>query len=104
MAGTAVRNLEPYYDEKLKNGNAIGTVAGIAEQLSKFPIPCYEVLIQATRTNTQRIYIGGPGVTNLDNGGIYLLPGQTITISAQNLQDVYINSVVNLESVTYIYW
>jgi len=104
MASVAVRNLENLYDEKLKMGFATVLVAGVPEKLWKFSQACYEIVIQARRTNTGRIYIGGDNVPNDDTTGVYLLAGEKITIHAQNLLDVSINSTVNNEGVNYFYW
>ena len=110
MASTATHVRQPKTEETLNDGSKTVSVAGIAEALSSSSVPCYEVLIQAKRTNTGRIYIGGAAVHNDDTDGICLeipIAGVTppsIPISAQNLNQIYVNSTVNNEGVTFIYW
>lgn len=104
MASTAMHALQPSSDETLKTGKKTVTTAGTQVCLVSSSTPCYEVLIQALRTTGGRIYIGGSTVANDDSNGVYLTAGQSIQITAQNLTQIYINSTVNGEGVTYIYW
>ncbi len=101
--GTPVYQKTPQFEQTLNNGAKNVTTAGTAVQLSTSSLPCEELLIQAKRTNTGRIYVGGLGITNDDTTGVYLLAGQTIPMTPQNLNRVYLNSSVNGEGVTYTY-
>lgn len=110
MAGQPVRSTLSYVDESYKNGATNIPIAGTAVPLSAISAACNEILIQARRTNVGRIYIGGLGITNADNGGVMLQPvadpGQpgSIQISAQNLNQIYLNASVGGDGVTFIYW
>lgn len=104
MASTSTHVHQPSFDETLRTGTKTVTNAGTAVALSATSVPCYEVLIQAKRTTGGRIYIGGSTVANDDSNGVYLTAGQSMTITAQNLTQIYINSTVNAEGVTFIYW
>lgn len=110
MASQAVHTVISPSNETLNTGQRNVTTAGTAVALVASSTPCIEVLIQAKRTNTGRIYIGGSGVLNNDTNGVVLQPvadpGQPLSIqlSAQNLNQIYINSTVNGDGVTYIYW
>lgn len=110
MPGNPVYTREPKTDETLNHGSKTVTTAGTPVQLSTSSVPCIEVLIQVKRGNTGRIYIGGAAVPNNDSAGIMLdIPtaGQTppsVPITAQNLNQIYINSTVNGEGVNFLYW
>lgn len=104
MAATAVQSRMPEAGETLKIGHKDVTTAGTQVALAAVGNPCYEVMIQAKRTNTGRIYIGGSTIENNDQGGLYLTAGQSVTITSQFLSDIWINSSIDAEGVTYLYW
>lgn len=98
-----IRFREATSDERPKHGQKSVTTAGSPVQLSSASVPCYEIAIQAKRTNTGRIYIGGSGVTNDDTAGIMLNAEDIYTDYITDLKQVYINSTVDGEGVTFIY-
>jgi hypothetical protein len=98
-----IRFREATSDERPKHGQRTVTTAGTAVQLSTVSVPCYEIAIQAKRTNTGRIYIGGAGIGNNDTGGVMLNAEDIYTDYVTDLQQIYINSSVDGEGVTYIY-
>lgn len=110
MAGQRIFSSIAAINETLNHGQRNVTVAGTPVQFSVTSVPCSEVLIQVKRTNTGRIYIGGAGVTNNDTAGVMLeapVAGTTpasILISAQNLNQIFLNTTVNANGVTFIYW
>jgi hypothetical protein len=59
-------------DDRPVDGQKNVSTAGTAVCLVSESTPCAGVIIQAKRTNTGRIYIGGVNVPNNDTGGIYL--------------------------------
>lgn len=109
MPGQAVYTREVYSSETLNNGTKTGSVM-MATPLSASSVPCIEVCLQPLATNTGDVYVGGSNVlSNGANGGVMLIaPGAgqpvTMTISAQNLSQVYISPTVNGEGVTFLYW
>ena len=103
MASQAFHSRQPESGETLKIGQKDVALAATPEVLAA-ATPCYEILIQAKRTNTGRVYIGGATITNADTGGAYLTTGQTIQVTAQSLSDVWLAVSTNGEGVTYLYW
>jgi hypothetical protein len=103
MAGTPIYPRNPSNDNLL-NGFKNVAVAGVAEALSADPSPCYEVIIQAKSTNAGTVYIGGPGLSNDENGGLFLSAGQSVTLTPQSLSQIFVDAQANGEGVTFIYW
>lgn len=98
-------------DLKIKGGYQTVVTAGNPVQLSSDPVFCTEILIQSSRTNTGRIYVGGSDVNNSDTNGVVLNPppaaglvGDSIRMYATNLDQIYLDAQNNGETVTYIYW
>ena len=104
MPGQAMHIRQPPADETLHHGQKNIATAGVAEALVATSTPSIEVLIQAKRTNTGRIYVGGASVPNDDTAGIYLSASQSLPLSSQNLNQIFINATQNNDGVTYIYW
>lgn len=77
------------------------TTAATRVQLSTTSVPCIDLIIQAAFGTTGRIYIGGPAVSS--TAGIYLTAGQSLPISTDNLNKVWLDSTVNAEGVTFLY-
>ena len=104
MASTPIYPRNTEADDVLFNGDKAVAVAGTAEALVSVATPCYEVTIQAKSTNTDKIFIGGENVPNDETGGVFLTGGQSITLTPIDLQQIFVNSVVNGEGVSFIYW
>lgn len=103
QTGTIMTSEGPRYSATLKTGVLNVTTAGTALVLGA-ATDVREVLIQAKRTNTGQIYVGPSTVANNNTNGIFLEKGQFIKFYCTSLADVYINSTLNGEGVTYLYW
>lgn len=90
-------------NEVLVTGVKNVTVAGTAVALGTAK-NVREILIQAKRTNTGRIYIGPSTVLTNDTNGIYLDKGDSFRLFHTDMTQIYINSTVNGEGVTYLAW
>lgn len=104
MSALATYTAQPYTSEVFSTGQKNVTTAGTRVALVSSATPTIQVLIQAKRTNTGRIYVGGSTVTNDDTTGIYLNAGDGIVIETTDVSKLYINSTVNGEGVTFVYW
>ena len=104
MAGQATYTINPSSTDVIRGGHKNTVTAGTAVALASSSTPCYDLIVQAKRTNTGRIYVAGSGVLNDDTNGIYLTAGQSIPMSAINLTQVYINSTVDAEGVSFTYF
>ncbi len=90
----------------LKDGRKVVTVAGTRERLTSISTVCKKVEITADVLNTDYITVGGDTViaTQATRSGIPLVAGQTITIYIEDLYNIWIDSVVSGELVTYNYY
>lgn len=110
MAGQPTYIRQPEFTETLKHGSKTVAIAGVAEPLSLARTPCIEISIQAKPANTAPIFIGGASVPNDGSVGNMLgipVAGQTpasISISAQDLSQVFINTTIAGEGVNILYW
>jgi hypothetical protein len=110
MPGQPVYTREPIFGEVLNHGSKTVASAGTAEPLTSTRVNCLEVLIQVKPSNTGFIAIGGAAVPNDGSAGIILeaptagVTPPSLPISAQNLDQIYINPEVNGEGVNFIYW
>ncbi len=87
------------------DGRKIVTTASIAVSLVSTPTPAKIVIITAETDNTGYIVVGGVNVTaNLAaRRGTPLVAGDSVTLYVDNLADVYIDSTVNGDGVTFTY-
>jgi len=67
---------------------------------------CKRVVIQSQTDNTNLIAVGATGVdaTIATGNGVVLYPGDAFELEIDNLNDVYIDSLVNGEGVRYTYF
>ena len=67
---------------------------------------CKMVIIQAQTDNTTGIAVGASGVdaTIATGTGVFLYPGESVTLMVDNLADVYVDALTNGEGVRYIYF
>lgn len=88
----------------LANGRKIVTTAGTREALAA-STTCIWVIITALLTNTGNIAVGGASVVAAagSESGNILLPGDSITILIDNLSEIFLDSTVNSEGVSYSY-
>lgn len=103
LTGTIVTTEGPRAEATIKTGAMNVTTAGTAVSLGAIT-GIREVIIQAKRTNGGIIYVGPSTVHNNDTDGIYLSKGEALHLYCTTLSDVYINSTVNGEGVTFLYW
>lgn len=99
------------YQAILGMGSRNVTTAGTQLPLVATPTFVRSLVIQARRGNTQAVYIGTSAIDNAT--GISLLAGETLAYdgprdkhgvsSTFNLADIYVDSNVNGEGVTFIY-
>lgn len=87
----------------LLSGRKTVTTAGTAVRLSSSQ-PVGALAIQALSNNTDKVVVGGSDVVAAlsTRKGIYLSPGDVVSIDTDDLGDVWIDSVVNGEGVTYL--
>lgn len=76
--------------------NTAGTQVALAASTA-----CKKVTIKALALNTKLIYVGISTVSSLD--GFELTKQEEITIYTDNLANIWIDSAVNGEGVSYIY-
>lgn len=87
----------------LVDGRRTVTTAGTAVQLSGTSTAIKRVTIAAETDNTNYIVVGASTVVAAlaTRRGIPLGPGDTITLRVDNLTDVWLNSLVDGEGVTF---
>jgi hypothetical protein len=103
QTGTIVTSEGPRIEATLKTGAMNVTTAGTAVSLGAIT-GIREVIIQAKRTNGGIIFVGPSTVLNNDTNGIYLSKGEALHLYCTSLAEVFINSTVNGEGVTFLYW
>ena len=84
-------------------GRQTVTTAGTAVQLSSASLETDEVVITAETDNTGIIVVGDSAVIAAlaTRKGTPLLAGETLVIAINNLDDIYIDSTVSTDGVTY---
>jgi len=89
----------------ISQGRKVVTTAGTPVVLAA-STSCKSVTVQAEKDNTDDIIIGGSGVVGPigTRQGVYLSPGDSIDLPIDDLNKVYIDSLVNGEGVTYVYF
>lgn len=89
----------------VRDGRKVVTTAGTRERMSLTSVQCKKVTIMALITNTDYVVIGGSTVVAAagTRTGIPLSAGASIQLEVQDLYDIYIDSVVNGEGVSYLY-
>ena len=88
----------------LGTGSKTVNSAGTAEPLAAAVTGITQVLVQAKKTNSGTIYVGPASVANDNSNGFYLDKGDGVAFDCTNLAEIYINSTVNGEGVTYLCW
>ena len=82
------------------SGKTTVTTAGTQVVLSSSTATA-SVTIKALATNTGYIYVGASTVSSTD--GFQLQAGEVVSMDVDNLSDIWIDSSVNGEGVSYIY-
>lgn len=87
------------------DGRKTVTTAGTAEALAG-STACKKVVIMAMIANTGNIVVGGSSVVAAEatRQGISLMAGASVQIEIDNLNKIYLDSEVNGEGVTFIYY
>lgn len=88
----------------LGDGRKVVTTAGTRVTLGG-AVACKKVTIQALATNTDVVVIGGSTVVaaELTRQGIALTPFNSIIMQIDSLDDIYLDSVIDGEGVSYLY-
>lgn len=89
----------------IADNRKVVTTAGTAVALSTSAARVGSVAITAETDNTGLIVVGGSTVVAAlaTRRGVPLSPGDTITLDIDQLSDVYIDSTVNGDGVTFVY-
>lgn len=88
----------------LSGGRKLVAAAGTPVQLSSTKALCVGVVIQALRSNSGNISVGGfdvSGVLGAENG-VELVPGQTITVFCHDLRVIWLDADVSAQGVQYL--
>lgn len=97
-----LRNLGMAVTGSVGDGSKTVTTAGTRVQLSSSSVSCRKVKIIGLSTNTGSIWVGGSTVAS-GRGEPLLALQSTDWIETNNLSNIYIDSTVNAEGVSYIY-
>jgi len=91
---------------KINSGRKTVTTAGTRVQLTTSPTPCKHIEVKALPTNTRIVVVGGSDVVAAAGSevGIPLYPGDSYKFMINDISKIYIDSIVNGEGVTYIYY
>lgn len=89
----------------IADGRTTVTTAGTRVVLAS-STACKQVIITAETDNTGYVVVGGSTCVAAlaTRRGIPLAPGDSVTIEIDNLNDVYIDSAVSTDGVTYAYF
>lgn len=89
----------------LGDGRKTVTSGGTAVPLVASSTPCFWVTITAETDNTGVIAVGGSTVVAAlgTRRGLALAAGASVTLSINDLANVYIDATVNTEGVTFTY-
>lgn len=95
-------NLAP--SKSIVDGRKFVTTAGTREALAT-STPCSIVIITAEANNTGVVVVGGRTVIAAlaTRQGIPLSAGDSITLTIDNLNKVWLDSMVSTDGVTYLY-
>ena len=88
-----------------EDGRKTVTTAGTRVPLSATSVACKKVTVTAMYENTDNVVVGGSTVVAavLTRQGTPLTPGQSIDISINDLNKIYLDAVVSGEGVTFTY-
>lgn len=87
-------------------GRKVVTTAGTAVPLISTVASTNWVIVQAETDNTGKIAVGDSGVLaalTSQTRGVVLSAGESVTLPLSDLRQVYIDSTVNGDGVTYLY-
>ena len=97
--------MQPNIFPNVRNGRKEVTTAGTAERLVSTNTPCRKLTIMAELDNSDYVVVGGSGVVAAlaTRQGIPLSAGTSITLDVYDLYEVWVDSVVSTEGVTFLY-
>lgn len=84
----------------INSGTKTVAVAGTAEPIVAVSTPMNQVQIQALTTNTDLVFVGDSSVSS-SNPGAALYPGDSVDFSIDDLDTLYVDSVVNGEGISF---
>lgn len=84
---------------QVNTGRKVVTTSGIKVQLSGSS--CVSVTIKALSANTGFIYVGGTNLTT--SNGLELAAGESVSLSIDHTEKLYIDASVNGDGVSYLY-
>lgn len=87
--------------ESFGHNHLNNAVAGVRTQFTAVSTPINSVVIKALSTNTGTIWVGGSAVTSAN--GFELSASDSVSISVNNLNLLWIVSTVNNEGISYLY-
>ena len=81
------------------------TTAGTAVQLITASTPAKWIIVTALTNNTQQVNVGSSTVLAAagTSRGVPLLPGDSVSLLIDNVNEVYVDSRVNSEGVSFVY-
>ena len=93
------------YPLDLVDGRKVVAAAGTAEALSSTDLVVTFIIITAETNNTGIVAVGASTVdeTVASRRGIPLNPGDSISLGGVNLKELYLDSGVSGDGVTYLY-
>lgn len=97
-----LRNLGMAVTNTVGDGSKTVTTAGTRVQLTSSNVPCRKVKVIALAANTGTIWVGGATVAS-GRGEPLVSQQSTDWIETTNVSNIYIDSTVNAEGVSYIY-
>lgn len=89
----------------INDGRKTVTTAGTRERLVASSTPAIQVIITAEEDNTGRVVVGGGNVVAAlgSRRGIPLGPGDGITLDMPDLYNIYLDTTVDGDGVTFLY-
>lgn len=92
--------------ESIGIGRQTVTTAGTRVQLNATSTSCTRIVITAETDNTGIITVGGASVVGAlaTREGTPLAAGDSVTLYVNNLNKVYIDSTVDSDGVSYVYY
>ena len=87
--------------EVFGSGQKSVTTAGTRVQLSSVSYLIHSITIKAKSGNTGSIYVGASDV--ISTNGFILAAGEGISLDVDNLNDIWLDSSVNGEGVSYFF-
>lgn len=90
----------------MDTGRKTVSSAGTRVQLTTSPTAVTRVVLEALRTNSGIVVVGGSNVVAAQGTrqGISLASGDTVTMHVNDLSDIYVDAVTNDDGVSYMWY